>query len=73
MLGNLKATQAGAFHSLNYRKYARRYWAAFAYRNNRRVDLRGSIARLTVDVARGKPVNKTVIRSHAEAGFQSGL
>ena len=69
VLGNLKTTLAGAFHSLNYRKYAQRYLSAFAYRFNRRFDLRGLVAHLIVDVVRGKPAKKTVIRAHAEAGF----
>jgi hypothetical protein len=68
LLGNLKTTLAGAFHSLNYRKYAPGYLAAFAYRFNWRFDLRGLVARLIVDVARGKPVKESVFRSHAEAG-----
>ena len=69
VLGNLKTTLAGAFHSLNYRKYAQRYLSAFAYRFNRRFDLRGLVAHLIVDVVRGKPAPKAVIRAHAEAGF----
>lgn len=69
MLGNLKTTLSGAFHSLKYRKYADHYLAGFAYRFNRRFDLRGLVARLIVDVARCKPAQKTVVRSHAEAGF----
>ena len=69
VLGNLKTTLAGAFHSLNYRKYAEHYLAAFAYRFNRRFDLRGLVARLIVDVALSKPAKETVVRSHAEAGF----
>ena len=40
VLGNLKTTLAGAFHALNYLKYAQRDLAAFAYRFNRRFDLR---------------------------------
>jgi hypothetical protein len=39
VLGNLKTTLAGAFHSLNHGKYAAHYLAAFAYRLNRRFDL----------------------------------
>lgn len=69
MLGNLKTTLAGAFHSLKYRKYAEHYLAGFAYRFNRRFDLRGLVARLIVDVARCKPAQETVVRSHAEAGY----
>ena len=58
---------AGAYHSLKYRKYAAHYLAAFAYRFNRRFDLRDLVARLIVDVARSKPVKETVVRAHAEA------
>ena len=68
-LGNLKTTLAGAFHSLNYRKYAHRYLAAFAYRFSRRFDLQGLVACLIVDVACAKPAKKSVLRTHAEAGF----
>ena len=69
VLGNLKTTLAGALHSLNYRKYAQRYLSAFAYRFNRRFDLRGLNAHLIVDVVRRKPAKKTLISAHAEAGF----
>lgn len=69
VLGNLKTTLAGAFHALNYRKYAEHYLAAFAYRFNRRFDLRGLVARLVVDVARGKPLAEKLVRAHAEARY----
>ena len=69
MLGNLKTTLAGAFHSLKYRKYAQHYLAGFAYRFNRRFDLRGLVARLIVDVARCKPTQETIVRSHTEAAY----
>ena len=69
VLGNLKTTLAGTFHALKYRKYAGHYLAAFAYRFNRRFDLRGLVARLVVDMARCKPVKETVVRAHAEAGY----
>jgi len=52
MLGNFKTTLTGAFHSLKYRKCAEHYLAAFAYRFNRRFDLRGPAIRLIVDVVR---------------------
>jgi transposase-like protein len=68
VLGNLKTTLAGTFHSLGYRKYADNYLASFAYRFNRRFDLRGLVARLIVDVARCKPIKEKVIRANAEAG-----
>ena len=51
------------------RKYAGHYLAAFAYRFNRRFDLRGLVARLIVDVALSKPAKETVVRSKADAGF----
>ena len=69
VLGNLKTTLAGAYHSLKYSKYAAHYLAAFAYRFNRRFDLRGLVARLIVDVARCAPLKESVVRRHAEAGF----
>lgn len=69
VLGNLKTTLAGAYHSLKYRKYADAYLAAFAYRFNRRFDLRGLVARLIVDIARCAPVTERVVRQHAEASF----
>jgi transposase-like protein len=69
VLGNLKTTLAGAFHSLKYRKYAEHYLGAFAYRFNRRFDLRDLVARLIVDVARCAPVKEKLVRTHAEARF----
>ena len=70
VLGNLKTTLAGAFHALKYRKYGQTYLAAFAYRFNRRFDLRGLVASLIVDLARGKPApEKVVRRGFADAGF----
>ena len=69
VLGDLKTTLAGAFHVLKYSKYAPTYLGAFAYRFNRRFDLRDLIARLIVDVARAKPVKEHDVRAHAEARF----
>lgn len=69
VLGNLKTSLAGAYHSLKYRKYAEHYLAAFAYRFNRRFDLRGLVTRLIVDVVRAEPVSEKAVRSHAETRF----
>ena len=69
VLGNLKTTLAGAFHALKYRKYADHYLAAFAYRFNRRFDLRGLVAALIVDVVRTNPIRERSVRTHAEARF----
>lgn len=68
VLGNLKTTLAGAFHSLNYRKYGADYLAAFSYRFNRRFDLRDLIAELVVDVARCSPITRRDIQGLDEAG-----
>jgi transposase-like protein len=67
VLGNLKTTLSGAFHSLNFRKYAHRYLAAFAYRFNRRFDLKGLLVTLIVDVARHPPLTQKTARENAEA------
>ena len=69
VLGNLKTTLSGAFHSLKYGKYADHYLAAFAYRFNRRFNLRDLLARLIVDVARCTPVTEQTVRENAEARF----
>lgn len=69
MLGNLKTTLAGAFHALNYRKYATNYLAAFAYRFNRRFDLRALVTQLVTDVVRAKPAREKTVRAHAELAF----
>lgn len=69
VLGNLKTTLAGAFHSLRYRKYADHYLAAFAYRFNRRFDLRDLVAQIIVDVTQCRPVTKAEVKTHAEARF----
>ena len=66
VLGNLKTTLAGAFHAFKYRKYATHYLSAFAYRFNRRFDLRGLVARLIIDTARAKPRPERAIRGCAE-------
>jgi transposase-like protein len=69
VLGNLKTTLSGAFHSLKYRKYAANYLAAFAYRFNRRFDLRALVASLIVDIARCGPATQRVVRASAETHF----
>ena len=72
VLGNLRTTLTGAYHSLKYRKYAADYLAAFAYRFDRRFNLRDLVAGLIVDVARTAPVKERIVRAHAEAGCLSG-
>jgi transposase-like protein len=67
VLGNLKTTLAGTFHSMKFHKYAQHYLCAFAYRFNRRFDLRGLVARLVVDVMRAGPITEKEVRGNAEA------
>jgi transposase-like protein len=66
VLGNLKTTLAGAHHAFKYRKYAAHYLGAFAYRFNRRFDLKGLVTRLVVAVTHCLPFPTRVIRQ-AEA------
>ena len=69
VLGNLKTSLHGTYHSLGWDKHADSYIAAFAYRFNRRFDLRGLLARLVVDVARCQPHKIPSIRGGAEAHY----
>jgi hypothetical protein len=66
VLGNLKTMLSGAFHAFKYPKYASSYPAAFAYRFNRRFDLRELVARLIIDVSRCKPRAQRVVRGNAD-------
>ena len=66
VLGNLKRTIAGAHHSLKFGKYADAYLAGFAYRFNRRFNLRALVARLIVDVTRTKPRPAHAVRQAEE-------
>jgi transposase-like protein len=69
ILGNLKTTLHGAFHSLAWAKHADSHLAAFAYRFNRRFELRDLLARLIVDVARCPAHQIRSIRGGAEAHY----
>jgi transposase-like protein len=46
LLGNLKRALSGTYHAFNFAKYARRYLAEYAYRFNRRYDLKSLLPRL---------------------------
>jgi hypothetical protein len=48
VLGNLKTSLTGSYHAFDFQKYAARYLAAFAYRFNRRFDLKALNSRLLV-------------------------
>lgn len=75
VLGNLKTTLDGTFHALDFAKYGQAYLSAFAYRFNRRFDLRTLLAECLVDVARCLPATEAVIKQktpakpHDEAPF----
>lgn len=69
ILGNLKTTLHGAFHSLNWARHADSHLAAIACRFNRRFDLRDLLARLIVDVSRCPACRIRTIRGGAEAHY----
>jgi ISXO2 transposase-like protein/transposase-like zinc ribbon protein len=62
ILGNLKTTLAGAHHAFKYSKYAEHYLGAFAYRFNRRFDLKGLVTRLLAAVTHCPPRCERAIR-----------
>ncbi|AVR87162.1 IS1595 family transposase [Thauera aromatica] len=63
VLGNLKTSLNGSYHAFDFRKYAARYLAAFAYRFNRRFDLRALHTRLLVAAANCGPLPQRAIRT----------
>jgi len=62
VLGNLKTSLSGSYHAFAFRKYAARYLGAFAYRFNRRFDLRTLHQRLLVAAAHCGPQPQRSIR-----------
>ena len=68
MLGNLKTSLAGTYHSFDHTKYAARYLAEFAYRFNRRFDLAAMLPRLLRAAVTTKPHPLTALR-WSEAGI----
>ena len=63
VLGNLKTSLSGSYHAFKFRKYAPRYLGAFAYRFNRRFDLKSLPERLLVAAAACLPQPLRVIRA----------
>ena len=55
MLGNLKTSINGTYHSIDHKKYGNRYLAEFAYRFNRRFDLAQLLPRLLNAAATTNP------------------
>lgn len=66
VLGNLKTSLSGSYHSFRFRKYAEQYLGAFAYRFNRRFDLSTLTQRLLVAAAQCVPHSQRSIRVVAE-------
>ena len=62
VLGNLKTSLSGSYHAFDFRKYAARYLAAFAYRFNRRFDLSTLHMRLLVAAVACAPHSQRSIR-----------
>lgn len=67
MLGNLKTSLNGTYHSIDHAKYGARYLAEFAYRFNRRFDLAAMVPRLLRAAVTTKPHTSAVLRL-SEAG-----
>lgn len=62
VLGNLKSSLSGSYHSFAFGKYASRYLAAFSYRFNRRFDLHSMHQRLLIAAACCTPACAREIR-----------
>jgi len=66
VLGNLKTSLSGSYHSFGFRKYAAQYLGTFAYRFNRRFDLKTLPQRLLVAAAQCGQHSQRSIRNVAE-------
>ena len=62
LLGNLKTSMAGTYHSSKHRKYAKRYLAEFCYRFNRRFDLAAMLPRLLNALVTCRPLPWKLLR-----------
>lgn len=67
MLGNVKMSLNGTYHSIDHAKYGARYLAEFAYRFNRRFDLAAMVPRLLRAAVTTKPHPLKILRL-SEAG-----
>ena len=63
LLGNLKTSLAGTYHSFKHSKYASRYLAEFAYRFNRRFDMPAMLPKLVQAVVSAKPLSMRQVRA----------
>ena len=62
LLGNLKTSMAGTYHSFDHAKYAARYLAEFCYRFNRRFDLPAMLPGLLRALATTRPLPFKALR-----------
>ena len=62
LLGNLKTSVAGTYHSFDHAKYAARYLAEFCYRFNRRFDLPAMLPRLLRALVTTRPLPLKMLR-----------
>lgn len=62
LISNFKTALSGTYHAFNFAKYAKRYFAEYAYRFNRRFDLRAIVSSLIHDCAWMWPHNERMIR-----------
>lgn len=62
LLGNLKSSMAGTYHSFDHARYGARYLAEFCYRFNRRFDLAAMLPRLLRALATTRPLPLKVLR-----------
>ena len=67
VLGNLKTSLGGAYHAFDFSKYASRYLAAFAYRFNRRFQLKTLPMRLLAAALTIGPRPEAWLRSAEES------
>lgn len=68
MLGNVKTSISGTYHSIDHKKYGNRYLAEFAYRFNRRFDLAQMLPRLLRAAATTNPHTLAVLQYSEAAG-----
>ncbi|NJM43208.1 MAG: IS1595 family transposase, partial [Brachymonas sp.] len=68
MLGNLKTSISGTYHSIDHSKYGNRYLAEFSYRFNRRFDLASLLPRLLNAAATTKPHTLRTLRGSEACG-----
>lgn len=62
LISNFKTALSGTYHAFRFAKYATRYFAEYAYRFNRRFDLRAIVSDLIHDCLWMRPLNERMIR-----------